>query len=251
MTDTTKEREALRNLLWAAEERDKGNRIRQFDEFIDAARASLLAEAEPVPTDEWKVRGYLAATLKCWHRLTGEEAAQLVAMTLRLSGLYPTPQPATPTEQHAYDMGAKGATATEAERLLFEAWMRGHCWALCATWDGKCYRSDAEQGGDIDPRAMNTRRLWAAWRDRAALAAPAQAPAPGWVSVEERLPEPNVEVLCAGQGWGDPFVTACYYDDERREWYPINTHWTDSTGQAQYPTHWMPLPAAPSSGTGG
>lgn len=43
MTDKTdsKEREALRNLLWAAQERDKGNRIRQFDEFVDAARASI------------------------------------------------------------------------------------------------------------------------------------------------------------------------------------------------------------------
>lgn len=84
--------------------------------------------------------------------------------------------PPTLTEQQANDMGAKGAPATDAERLLFEAWMRGHCWALCATWDGKCYRSDAEQGGNVDPRAMNTRQLWAAWRDRAALAAQA---APG------------------------------------------------------------------------
>ena len=73
-------------------------------------------------------------------------------------------------EQAAYDLGAKGAPPTESERLLFEAWMRGHCWALCATWDGKGYRSDAERGGFIDPRAMNTRQLWAAWRDRAALA---------------------------------------------------------------------------------
>lgn len=78
-----------------------------------------------------------------------------------------------PTEQQAHDLGAKGAPATDAERMLFEAWMRGHCWALCATWDGKGYRSDAEQGGNLDPRAAATRRLWAAWRDRAALAAPA------------------------------------------------------------------------------
>lgn len=88
-----------------------------------------------------------------------------------LRNLIATPQIPAPTEQQAYDMGAKGAPATDAERLLFEAWMRGHCWALCATWDGKCYRSDAEQNGNIDPRAMNTRQLWAAWRDRAALSA--------------------------------------------------------------------------------
>lgn len=84
------------------------------------------------------------------------------------------------TEQDAHDMGAKGAPATDAERLLFEAWMRGHCWALSATWDGNSYRSDAEQSGDLDPRAMATRRIWAAWRDRAALcnvATPALSPA--------------------------------------------------------------------------
>lgn len=80
------------------------------------------------------------------------------------------------TEQQAHDMGAKGATATDAERLLFEAWMRGHCWALSCSWRGTSYRSDAEESGDVDPRAMQTRRIWAAWRDRAALVAPA-APA--------------------------------------------------------------------------
>lgn len=78
----------------------------------------------------------------------------------------------TPSIEAAEAMGAKGGPAVEAERIAFEAWMHGHCWALCATWDGKSYRSDAEQGGDLDPRAIATRRLWAAWRDRAALAAP-------------------------------------------------------------------------------
>lgn len=32
---------ALRNLLWATTERDKKNRIRQFDEFVDDANAAL------------------------------------------------------------------------------------------------------------------------------------------------------------------------------------------------------------------
>jgi hypothetical protein len=83
------------------------------------------------------------------------------------------PLPFAPTEHQAYELGAKGAPATEREHLLFEAWMRGHCWALCAEWDGNSYRSHAEQGGEVDPRAMATRRLWAAWRDRAALGVPA------------------------------------------------------------------------------
>lgn len=80
------------------------------------------------------------------------------------------------TEQDAYELGAKGGPASERERLLFEAWMRGHCWALCAEWTGTQYLGSSEQGGDVDPRAMATRRLWAAWRDRAALASPGTAP---------------------------------------------------------------------------
>jgi hypothetical protein len=72
----------------------------------------------------------------------------------------------------AHEIGKHGGPVVEAERLAFEAWSRGHCWALCATWDGKQYRSDAEQGCIVDPRAVTTRLLFAAWRDRAALAAP-------------------------------------------------------------------------------
>lgn len=76
-----------------------------------------------------------------------------------------------PSAEAAHAMGSQGGPANDAERLAFEAWMRGHCWALCATWDGAGYRSDAEQGGGYCPDAARTRMLWAAWRDRAALAA--------------------------------------------------------------------------------
>lgn len=75
-----------------------------------------------------------------------------------------------PSTEAAHAMGANGGQTVDAERLAFEAWMRGHCWALGATWTGTEYRSDGEQGGWPDPQAMATRRLWAAWRDRAALA---------------------------------------------------------------------------------
>lgn len=78
---------------------------------------------------------------------------------------------AVPDERAAYEMGAKGAEPTEHERILFEEWMRGHCWKVVGTWDGKTYRGDAERGLFIDPHAMRTRQLWAVWRDRAALAA--------------------------------------------------------------------------------
>lgn len=75
-----------------------------------------------------------------------------------------------PSIKDAHEMGATGGQADDAERLAFEAWMRGHCWALCATWRGTHYRADDEVDGNVNLRAMRTRELWAAWRDRAALA---------------------------------------------------------------------------------
>lgn len=75
-----------------------------------------------------------------------------------------------PSIEAAYAMGAKGGPVVEAERLAFEAWMRGHCWSLGAEWNGLTYMGMLESPGYIDPTAMRTRQLWAAWRDRAALA---------------------------------------------------------------------------------
>ncbi|GEM_PF-1890592 len=103
----------------------------------------------------------------------------LTCIDQKLGGLlgefgYP---PSAPVGVEAAEaMGATGGPASEPERLAFEAWMRGHCWALCATWDGAGYRSDAEQGGRYCPDAARTRMLWAAWRDRAALAQQPAAP---------------------------------------------------------------------------
>ena len=82
------------------------------------------------------------------------------------------PAPSAPSEEAAAEMGANGGHVVEAERLAFEAWMRGHCWKLGAKWTGTEYRSAFEKGGMVDMHAMRTRELWAAWRDRAALAAP-------------------------------------------------------------------------------
>ena len=76
----------------------------------------------------------------------------------------------TPLQQAAYDIGAKGSEPTENERLAFEAWMRGHCWKVVGDWDGKQYKHDCEDGEFIHDGAMGTRRLWAAWRDRGAVA---------------------------------------------------------------------------------
>lgn len=101
-----------------------------------------------------------------------------IASPLRMSDAPAPPVntiPATITADQAHAMGAKGAEPTEEERLLFEAWMAGHCWAVTGAWDGKTYISDSEKGkgGWPDPQTMMTRQLWAAWRDRAALTAPA------------------------------------------------------------------------------
>lgn len=78
--------------------------------------------------------------------------------------------PAALTEQRAHHLGAHGAEPTEAERLLFEAWMRGHGWAVVGDWTGTTYQHPQESSGFVHGGAMGTRRLWAAWRDRAALA---------------------------------------------------------------------------------
>jgi hypothetical protein len=75
-----------------------------------------------------------------------------------------------PTVAAARRMGEKGSEVVEGERLAFEAWMAGHCWPLCARWTGTHYRGESESINRCDPDAMMTRRLWAAWRDRAALA---------------------------------------------------------------------------------
>ena len=79
---------------------------------------------------------------------------------------------ATPSIEAAYEMGTKGGPVVEAERIAFESYMRGHCWIVSDTWNGKQYDDRAEYRDvcEIDPIAMDTRRLWAVWRDRAALA---------------------------------------------------------------------------------
>ena len=75
-----------------------------------------------------------------------------------------------PDIESARKIGEEGGPAVEAERLAFEAWMDGHCWALCAEWNGTAYVEMCEIGDFISPNATHTRGLWAAWRDRAALA---------------------------------------------------------------------------------
>lgn len=74
-----------------------------------------------------------------------------------------------PSIEAAYEMGAKGGPAVEAERLAFEAWVRGHCWTLGAEWDDGGYKDPIENVNFVTQQGMDARRMWAAWRDRAAL----------------------------------------------------------------------------------
>ena len=76
-----------------------------------------------------------------------------------------------PSTEAAEEMGAKGGTVVEEERLAFEAWMRGHCWPMNATWTGGQYLGSAESSRYVCPKATRVRGLWAVWRDRAELAA--------------------------------------------------------------------------------
>lgn len=77
------------------------------------------------------------------------------------------------TIEAAQRMGETGGEPTEAERLLFEAWMRGHCWKVSGRWNGTTYVNAKESSSFVDGDTMFTRSLWAAWRDRAALESPA------------------------------------------------------------------------------
>lgn len=100
-----------------------------------------------------------------------EEAGQIKVANMPSASSPVYEEAKAPSLEAAYEMGAKGGQAEDAERHAFEAWMRGHCWALCAIWTGTHYRGENETLGQIDPHAMRTRELWAAWRDRAALLA--------------------------------------------------------------------------------
>ena len=80
-------------------------------------------------------------------------------------------QPASNTLKSAREIGEKGVPHSESERLLFEEYMRGHCWK-CDSW----VASKAEY---YDPQQ---RILYAVFRARAAIAQPVQPVQPGKIS---------------------------------------------------------------------
>ena len=72
--------------------------------FMGGYVAALAApqQAEPAVTD-WDVRGELAKSLTCWHRLTGQEAAELVTLYQRLSAPQQEVQEPWETRERFYE----------------------------------------------------------------------------------------------------------------------------------------------------
>jgi len=229
---------------------------------------ALLAQPEPQgETDEELLE--TAAEAVGYEHVPSDEICLLLARAVlqRFRGR-PAIKPVPLTPDAAFAIGQTGGPPSEAERLAFEAWMRGHSWLVAGKWNGTTYADPQERHSSVDVPAMQTRMLWAAWRDRAALGRPAIEP----VSVSERLPEPGIKVLAHYFNSHGKSRTVCarwipakfesgdsdVYDDDFLEydeesdtfywpeaWYEEIENWDDygsvkiNEGEV---THWQPLP---------
>jgi hypothetical protein len=150
------------------------------DHFPDTTKMVPAATREAVDADTDDVLT-LAAIIREVQGTQRQGAAALAEAILShraWPALLPSPtrEAEPPTPEAAAAMGAHGGPPSEAERLAFEAWMRGHSWSVAGVWNGTTYtgRPDLEPLW-LDTAAMQTRIMWAAWRDRAALATPQAA----------------------------------------------------------------------------
>ena len=121
-----------------------------------------------------------------WRDITGDKFTYLLVDEVNESRRIIAEQKATletlltpanhvaPTVEDAHILGTIGAAPSETERLLFESWMRGHCWQINGIWNGFEYDDSPafKTAKVLDPQAMQTRMLFAAWRDSAALHSP-------------------------------------------------------------------------------
>jgi hypothetical protein len=82
-----------------------------------------------------------------------------------------------------------------------------------------------------------------------------QAPKAGeWMPIETtptgRVHSPPLHAIVSSVlDDGSSYVEEAWYDYERQEWWPANVDHGDAHGAPVYPTHWMPLPAAPAAAT--
>ena len=61
-----------------------------------------------------------------------------------------------------------------------------------------------------------------------------------WISVNDKLPQDDIDVLCLFTGWDDmQFQRVLSYDELEKEW----VDWEGYTHNKI--THWMPLPNPP------
>lgn len=82
---------------------------------------------------------------------------------------------------------------------------------------------------------------WFAWEASRQAAAPAAGDA--WISVEDRLPEEGTPVLVWVPAWSSQEVAHLNRDFDPHPWRWCDEYLTPDTA----PTHWQPLPAAPSA----
>jgi hypothetical protein len=130
------------------------------------------------PTDYRALCQELASLIKTYPpTTTAYWAARKTGAWQRACAALAEPEPEGPSDEDrtkaAFAMGQTGAPSSETERLAFESWMRGHSWLVQGVWNGTTYDDRGpSRVSSVDVGAMQTRMLWAAWRDRAALAQP-------------------------------------------------------------------------------
>jgi hypothetical protein len=114
-----------------------------------------------------------------WGRREAAHAAWIASRAALSRTPDAAPSTVAPTIEAAKKMGEKGAPHSEPERLLYEAYCKGHCWAV-GPWVINPKTDKGEYYEMID------RIRFAMWRDRAALAAAPTPVADSWVKTDEQ-----------------------------------------------------------------
>jgi hypothetical protein len=104
------------------------------------------------------------------YTVSGDTRQGLKSLVAEARAYLDQPEPVPVSADAAFAIGQTGGPPSEVERLAFEAWMRGHSWGFSGEWNGTTYVGTQEWPGWADAGVVQTRMLWAAWRDRAFLA---------------------------------------------------------------------------------
>ena len=99
---------------------------------------------------------------------------------------------------------------------------------------------------------------WSAREIEEVLRAVPATPVPQWISVKDRLPEAEQEVLVISRGWGDRLLYVGQYKKMEAQTSPLTgitskesdwLLWGWSYMKKPQVTHWMPLPEPPKGET--